>query len=103
MSWSYVWVQFKTSRNCCTRLFEFVFVGLKILGSFDGFIQIRNWVLQNMDGNHFLKNWNVNLDIRNMDIQNLNIRNMDIRNMNLSKFDIRNVNLWNLDLRGFNV
>jgi hypothetical protein len=83
MSWNCVQVWFKTRRNWCTKLFEFFFASVEILGSFDGFIHIHNWVVQNMDNSHFLENQNMNLDIWNVDIQNLNIQNMEIRNMNL--------------------
>jgi hypothetical protein len=34
-------------------------------------IHICNWVSQNMEDNCFLENQNVNLDIRNLHIQNL--------------------------------
>jgi hypothetical protein len=55
------WVQLKTNKNCLAKLFEFVFIGVEILGTFHGFIHIRNLIFQNMDGILFLENWNLNL------------------------------------------
>jgi hypothetical protein len=75
---SCVWVKLKTNKNWHTRLFEFILANVEISGSFDGFIHIRNWVLQNMNDNCFLENRNMNLDIQDVDIRNLNIQNMDI-------------------------
>jgi hypothetical protein len=61
MSQTYFWVQLKTSNNWPAKLFEFVLVGVEILGSFHNFIHIHNSVLRNMDDILFLENWNLNL------------------------------------------